>query len=341
MIRANGDRIEVKIPYNNALIEKFRNIEGRRYEPDSKVWTFPFYVKDELGKILNSDLSKIDWITPIKIPEISGLELKKHQITGINFLINRKKCILAHGVGLGKTVQSLVALHYLILREEINKSIIIVMNSSVQQWKEEIMNKLHYSEDSIIIAGKNHTNDYQNFRRNPRALFLIVNYEKIILDDFEEMIKMKKIAIVLDEATRVKNYFSSSSRRISLNRADYLFLLTGTPIENSPNDLYNLFSILGNGYLPDYYTFKQKYAITEKIIVKGNEIERITGWRNLEDLNKRTSSLILIRKREVIGGLPPLEIIDVNIDISLEERLFYDLIESEIKRRIRKIEVIY
>lgn len=336
MIKANGDRIEVQIPYSPALIEKFKQIDGKRYDPDRKVWTFPFYVKNELGSLLNADLSKIDWLSKINIPEVEGLELRKHQALGITFLVNRRKCILADGVGMGKTIQTLVALKYLILHEHVMKAIIIVMNQSVEQWREEIINKLHYDPENVIVAGKNHSADYQNFRRNPRALFLIVNYEKMIIDDFEEMIKLKKVAIVLDEATRVKNYFSAGSRKINLYRAEYLFLLTGTPIENSPLDLYNLFSILDNGYLPNFYKFKEEYAIVETLNVRGKSIDSVVGWKNLEDLKRKTSPLILQRKREQVGGLPPLEIKDVLIEISPQERMFYELIEDEIRRRISR-----
>jgi SNF2 family DNA or RNA helicase len=80
-------------------------------------------------------------------------------------------------------------------------------------------------------------------------------------------------------------------------KADYRLILSGTPIENSLDELWSLFDYLMPGFLSSYDRFVEKY-----IRVSGAEQQK-----NLEYLRKKVSPFILRRmKSDVLKDLPPV-----------------------------------
>src|SRR5262249_51158421 len=110
--------------------------------------------------------------------------------------------------------------------------------------------------------------------------------------------------VVLDEAQRIKNHDSKTSQVVRTIRRDRSWALTGTPIENRPEDLISLFDFLKPGYLaPDTPV-------------------KLLGERT-------TDSILRRRKEDVLTDLPPRIIRDAFVELTPAQRDTYQLAENE------------
>jgi len=95
---------------------------------------------------------------------------------------------------------------------------------------------------------------------------------------------------IMDESTKIKTPGSRRTKRILTlgKRAHSRAIMTGTPVTNSPMDLYAQFKFLGPGYLgyTNFHSFKHRYAEwqTEKNWKTEKEYEVCTGYKNLDEL---------------------------------------------------------
>src|SRR5207248_5325490 len=79
----------------------------------------------------------------------------------------------------------------------------------------------------------------------------LVNYEVLTRDaDVVADEGVRFDAVVLDEAQRIKNRESKTAQVVRGLHRDRSWALTGTPIENKPEDLVNLFAFVDPGRVP-------------------------------------------------------------------------------------------
>lgn len=257
----------------------------------------------------------------------------KHQEVGIKFLYKKDKCILADDMGLGKTYQSIVAS----IEVKAEKVLIICPANAKINWKREIMNFVDEDEISIIRSG----------HWNPKK-YTIINYD--ILNKFHTLIdgrkkykdyEIKKFLVeegfdllILDEAHYVKNPKADRTKIVNeiAKPIKKRWLLTGTPIANRPMDYYNLLHLCDSPVTSNWQFFAFRYCAAKKFRKKtklGKErIIWITdGASNLEELHKRTTNLVLRRKKEDHLDLPPKIISPYYVEV--DDRKRYESVFEE------------
>ena len=206
--------------------------------------------------------------------------------------------------------------------------------------------------------------------------FVIVNYD--ILDEFYEIpatrssenikkayenspilqfIANKKSLIIVDEAHRLSNMSSKQYKIIKdlINRGkpDSLYLMTGTPITNDPQNYYNLLNLIGDPITDDWKYYMERYCgavefpknAEEK--AKRNEITqnfvRSKGkfsWYDLTDDEKKALNEIVKRNVKMITVAKGAE----NLD-ELKERTAHiylrrvkeDLTDLEVKKNVHEV----
>lgn len=231
----------------------------------------------------------------------------KHQKVGIEFLVTKKKCILADDMGLGKTYQSIVAA----LELGLDKVLVVCPSNAKINWKREICNFIPESDVSIINGKVWEPNK-----------FTIINYD--ILTNFHSLKKTKGEGevrdimnygfdlIILDEAHMVKN--SKSQRTKVINQVskniDRRWLLTGTPVANRPMDYFNLLYLCDSPITADWQFYAFRYCDAKKFNkrLKSGVVKQIwitNGSSNLEELHNRTKRFILRRIKDDHLDLPP------------------------------------
>lgn len=163
--------------------------------------------------------------------------LPAYQAEGVGFLARRKHALLADDMGLGKTIQAIVALRILLGGGFVKRALIVCPAGLKSNWKAEF--RLWAPEVVVqVVQGDGGTRQLQ--WNSPRHVF-IANYE-ILRNDSEFLPPFD--LVVLDEAQRIKNAETATARAIKAIPRRAAWCLTGTPLENSPQDLISLVSFM-------------------------------------------------------------------------------------------------
>lgn len=215
-----------------------------------------FKVKDDSRELIEKRL---------ELKYFNG-DLKEFQKTGVMkiiaaYLEGFRGFLLADDMGLGKTAQAIAFMTWLYENRALFPVLIAVPDSLISNWKDEI------SKFSPELGKFIDTGDLE-----------IINYEKLFRrTDF--LVKDWNL-IITDEAQRYKNYRSKISRIIKGYKFKFHLALTGTPVENSIDELWNIIDAIVPGFLGKLKDFNDRYNI---INIKPDSVE--AEEKSLEILN--------------------------------------------------------
>lgn len=184
----------------------------------------------------------------------------KHQIEAIKYLSEKPNTALFDEQGLGKTKIVIDALSLSMKNEQIQGALIVTPLSLVYIWEKEISKHSHLIP--IILRG---TKQEKRYKYLTGANFYITNYEAVTneLDRLKRFCKSHRIAIVLDEAVRIKDPKSKTAKALfDLSPiAEKRIIVTGTPVANKPFDIWSLYFFLDQGNLlgQNFESFKSEY----------------------------------------------------------------------------------
>lgn len=244
-----------------------------------------------------------------KYNQMGNIILKPHQEEGVKFLLTRKKCILAHQMGGGKSLTAIVGA----LEGDFQKILVICPASVKPTWFREI-NRFLPEDEITIVEGS-------TWKENR---FTVINYD--ILDNFYEipmetvkrrvryvddmgnikykyeekevvskkgavikeamansqLFQMEFDCVIIDEAHRLSNANSGRYKIISdlLKRSqpNYIWELTGTMITNNPMNLYNILKIIDAEITNDWINYVKTYCDGKQIFVKGERDKLTYGY---------------------------------------------------------------
>ncbi|PIS02065.1 MAG: helicase [Chlamydiae bacterium CG10_big_fil_rev_8_21_14_0_10_42_34] len=247
-------------------------------------------------------------ITPSPIPKEVKAELRPYQAEGVNWLERLRLMylngILADDMGLGKTVQAITAITQNKLKNKDARALIVCPTSLLYNWKEEL-HRFNPKLRAIVIDG------IPNQRK--KLLVKLDDYDVIITSytllqkDIETYSQESFSYAILDEAQHIKNRGTRNAKSVKMIQAAHRLILTGTPIENSLDELWSLMDFLMPGFLGTYERFLENYI-------------RVTGEqqvKNVEYLRKKVSPFIMRRmKSDVLHDLPPVSEIVYHCQLS-------------------------
>lgn len=170
-----------------------------------------------------------------------------YQLKGIAFLFARHAAVLADEMGLGKTMQAASTIRLLVHAKEIRQVLLVCPKPLVTNWKREFATWA--PEIPVgIIEGDSAKRKFQ--WQQPNMPVKIANYELLMRDqDIIREPETKFDLVVLDEAQRIKNRNSTTSKVVHSIQRTRSWALTGTPVENSPDDIVGIFDFLQEGFL--------------------------------------------------------------------------------------------
>ena len=317
--------------------EKF----GMYFLPKTQVIDDPYFEESDV----DVDFEKYEKLDQfINHDGTIGRKVLDHQKCGIKFLLSRDGAILADDMGLGKSMQSIIA-----AIESGAKRILIVCPSSAKiNWQREI--NYFQEHDTAIISGS----------RWSTAKFTIINFDILknfhtLKDDkndgippFRDLVNAKFDLCIIDEAHNLRNHKSIRGAIMTELCVDYgikkVWLLSGTPVANRPMDFYNLLKLIKSPLVDNWKFYAQRYCegkqITQKLKNgKKRKIWLTNGASNLEELSVKTRNLLLRRMKDEVLDMPDKVKIPNYLEMTSKQRLEYEslwedyLIERQIKKK--------
>lgn len=301
------------------------NVEAKQFEG----LPIKFSISDKLVEIRRQMLGE-NQIKTSPIPKDIKATLRSYQIEGVHWLERLRTMylggILADDMGLGKTLQAIVALSQ-IQKDGSVPSLIVCPTSLLYNWKEEF-HKFNPKLKVVVVDGVP-TNRKKIISQVTKYHALITSYT-LLQKDIENYKTVNFSYVILDEAQHIKNRGTRNARSVKLVRSTHKIILSGTPIENSLDELWSLFDFLMPGFLSSYDRFIEKY-----VRVSGEE-----QVKNLEYLRKKVSPFILRRmKSDVLKDLPPVSEIIYHCQLSeMQQELYRSYAQSARDELVKLVE---
>ncbi len=238
----------------------------------------------------------------VDLPSDLQATLRSYQEEGVAWLNFLRKqgfgALLADDMGLGKTLQAIC-----ILRK---KSLVVAPTSVLYNWEREIK-RFRPSLKVCVYHGQRRMLD-------ETADVVLTTYALLRLDE-DKLLHRTWTVAVLDEAQNIKNPDSQVAKVAFSIQSAFKLTLTGTPIENSLEDIWSQFHFLNPSILGSRKSFLENYS---KPILQGDD-------PMLARLRRRLKPFILRRlKTEVAKELPPRSEVVLYCELNDEERTVYD-----------------
>ncbi len=288
-----------------------------------------FSITDQLVQIRKQMLGEKKFKTT-PVPSEVKADLREYQKEGVTWLERLRTMflggVLADDMGLGKTLQAIVALSQL-QKKKLGTALIVCPTSLLYNWKEEF-HKFSPKLKVMVIDGIP-TNRKRLIKELKKYDAVITSYT-LLQKDIELYKETLFSYVILDEAQHIKNRGTRNAKSVKMVRAHHKLILSGTPIENSLDELWSLFDFLMPGFLSTYERFVEKY-----VRVAGEE-----QAKNLEYLRNKISPFILRRmKEDVLKDLPPVSELIYHCQLSeVQQELYKSYAESARNELVKLVE---
>lgn len=262
--------------------------------------------------LLDDRLSDADvWSLGPTVTPPGSLEqtLRPFQLTGFRWLFARAESgagsILADGMGSGKTIQTIAVLA---ARRALGRpaSLIVVPTTLLENWKREVMRfaphlRFHINHGASRVGSPATIRDAD--------LDLLITSHETGARDSGMLAMLEWDLLVIDEAQRIRNPAGNIRSQLGRIKPSASILLTGTPLENYPVDLWSLTDFVEPGYLGTRAAFEEGLAASPV------------------DLRRAVRPVLLRRPPEVVAAdMPDLLAQDVHLAMYEEEAAAYDRI---------------
>ncbi|XP_046497625.1 chromodomain-helicase-DNA-binding protein 7 isoform X2 [Equus quagga] len=230
-------------------------------------------------------------------------KLREYQLEGVNWLLfnwyNMRNCILADEMGLGKTIQSITFLYEIYLKGIHGPFLVIAPLSTIPNWEREFRT---WTELNVVVyhgsqASRRTIHLYEMYFKDPQGRVIKGSYKfhaiittfEMILTDCPELRNIPWRCVVIDEAHRLKNRNCKLLEGLKMMDLEHKVLLTGTPLQNTVEELFSLLHFLEPSRFPSETTFMQEFGDlkTEEQVQKLQAILKPMMLRRLkEDVEK-------------------------------------------------------
>jgi SNF2 family DNA or RNA helicase len=276
----------------------------------------------------------------------------KHQAHWLEATRDAQVHALLWEQGTGKTWLILETAAHLYRTHVINAVLVIAPSGVHRTWLEDEL-PAHLADDvaraSRLMAWRSDRAGSQRWARAEASLlkheglsWLTMNYEAVITARgkllVQRFLHQRRVLMVLDEAHHVKTP-SAKRSRVLINlgrRAHVRRVLTGTPVANSPLDLYAQLRFLDEGFwrregMSTFAAFKHRYCILEtRRFGDGPIFNQVVGFRRLEELHAYLAGVSSRVLKEDALDLPPKLYQKRYVTLTQEQRRVYDELRDEL-----------
>lgn len=347
----------ISFEYDSKIVEVLRSLPLKVYDKDTTTWEVPVDKILSIIKRLKGFEIELKGNLALLEPKKVSLDLPEsfkfkttpfeHQRAGVEYGLKYDKWFLADEQGLGKTKQVVDIAVIRKLKLGYKHCLIVCgVNTLKWNWVNEI--KIHSNEDTWILGQKftkkgsvrigsttDKLNDLIQLENHSEDLpyFLITNIESFRDEKIAEQIsKLCKLGIInmcaADEMHKMKNPGIQQTKGFLKCLPECRIGMTGTPLMNSPLDLYVILRWLGYESHA-FYSFKKHYCV-----MGGYGGYEVVGYRNMEQLTAQINDIMLRRLKSEVLDLPEKTPVDEFVEMSTKQSKLYDEIETGIKNEL-------
>ncbi|XP_050346486.1 DNA excision repair protein ERCC-6-like [Nymphalis io] len=205
------------------------------------------------------------------VPNYIWKQLYKYQRIGVKWLWELHQIqsggLLGDEMGLGKTVQIIAFIAGLSKTESgfwggLGPSIIVAPATVIYQW----VSHFHYWFPHLRIAVLHHSGSHSgNHNKLIREIhsshgILLVTYAGVVRY-IKDLLMKKWHYIILDEGHKIRNPDTQVSKLVKKFDTPHKLLITGSPMQNSLQELWSLFDFMTPGLLGTYTAFMDHFAV--------------------------------------------------------------------------------
>jgi SNF2 family DNA or RNA helicase len=259
-------------------------------------------------------------------------KLYQHQEEGIRFLLSRNGCILADDMGLGKSMQSIIAA----LESGAKKILVVCPSSAKINWEREIN---MFCPHTAIVEGKKWI-DSKNFHTLIEGRKQLTDEEMSTIN--RQLANTHFDLAIIDEAHYLKNNDSIRGKIMVELAVKHMipkvWLLTGTPVANRPMDFFNLLKIIKSPLAENWKHYATRYCDGRKFFrtLKNGQRKQIwltDGASNLDELASKTKNIILRRLKTDVLDMPDKLVIPMYHELDKSGRKEYEELWGEYLQR--------
>ncbi|MBT2691193.1 SNF2 helicase associated domain-containing protein [Bacillus sp. ISL-47] len=183
----------------------------------------------------------------IEVPESLDTVLRDYQKHGYRWMKTLAHYgfggILADDMGLGKTLQSIAFIHSELpaIRQSKRPALIVCPSSLTYNWLSELM-KFAPEIQAVVIDGN--LRERAELQKDFAGIDVVITSYPLLLKDIKWYEVQEFSTVFFDEAQAFKNPVTQTARAVKKIQADNRFALTGTPVENSLEELWSIFHVV-------------------------------------------------------------------------------------------------
>lgn len=232
-------------------------------------------------------------------------------------------------MGLGKSLTSIAITGQLFNDKKIERVLVICPTSIIGVWMEEFKKfaDFDYCIEAIIGTTMSKRKDKLKLLCHKIGLKVaIINYEATWRME-KELNIYKPDIIICDESQKIKNPSASQSKTIHRLgvKAKYKIILTGTPVQNSPMDVFSQWKFLDpNIFGLSFYAFRNHYAV-----MGGYYNHQILRYKNMDELTSKAHSVAYRITKEEALDLPEQIFLNRYCELESTARKIYDTVVKE------------
>ena len=367
-IELKGDNFELSFKYKPSIVDRVRQIPGRRFDGAKKVWIVPARSRVDLERMIYQirQFENINWVNGTEkkeediaydIPELPNLTVPHnlkiqpypYQLKGIARGLELKRFMNCDEPGLGKTLQSIATINL----ADAFPCLVVCPSSLKINWQREWEK---FTDKKAMVLTDKVRDTWTFFYQTGMHQVFIVNYESLkkyfvqrikkaegwtLRDvEFRNSINLFK-SVIIDESHRCK---SASTQQAKFCKGictgkEWVIELTGTPVVNRPKDLIPQLAILNRmddfgGYKP----FVNRYCSGQREASNLKELN-FNLWKYC--MFRREKSLVLTDLPDKIRQVNTCEItnrkeyMDAERDLIMYLQKYKDADDEKIEKALR------
>lgn len=275
----------------------------------------------------------------------------KHQTRAIERFKSKPYGALFNEAGTGK---SFIVIRVCEEKPDIRTVFIFVPKTLIRTWSDVEIPK-HSTQPYMVLPwfhgdpSKSYLVEFKKVLSFKGRVYIILNHDAIGTSRFDQIYnyilkaRPKGYAMIIDESTCIKSIKAQRTKKfIRLGKtAAFKLILSGTPVTNSPLDVFTQAEFLQSGLLgsSNFYSFKTRFAILKRNTFGNRSFDVVTGYRDLDELRNRINKFAEIVKLADCVDLPDRIFKEIDIELTEEQFNHYEDLRKRAITYIKEHEI--